>query len=360
MPFPAFATDKSRVLFFSRGRGRGHAIPDIEIIQALERIRPDIEVRIVSYDVGAATFAARGFRVIDLCMPPISPIAEISMLAGKLIGSLQPDVVVAHEEFAAMPAAKIFDKRTIFITDWFTEPEFYSMGALKFADEILFTGREGVFEEPPWVRGRVRYIGPVLRSFEYTRRDSRRARQELGIEEEEFVIAVLPGSWREAECPSFDLITAAFDAHPAGRKRLIWLAGADAPSIREKISGRNSLVFDEYWKIDQLMAAADAAITKMNRLTITELYYHGTPAVALTWGLNPTDDRIVATFDGVVQLDARRATAGMLQDALVECHAKANTEATGKADTLFNASRCAEAIAKAAEQSEPGFRKAST
>src|SRR5262249_57568560 len=131
---------RKKILFFSRGRGRGHAAPDYEVIRALETRRPDVEVRVVSYGTGAATFAEFETPLIDLGLPESGSIPEMSALAGKLIGWLNPDLVVSHEEFAAMPAAKIFDKPTLFLTDWFADPDTYVMGALKFADRMIFLG----------------------------------------------------------------------------------------------------------------------------------------------------------------------------------------------------------------------------
>src|SRR5213593_5155940 len=148
MPFPEFEPGKKHILFFSRGRGRGHAVPDIEIFRALETMRSDVDVRFVSYGTGADTFRAFGISLIDLGLPDSGGVVDTSVLAGKLIGWLNPDLVVSHEEFPAIPAAKIFDKRSLVLTDWFLESEGYAMHSLKFADEILFLGQEGVFSEP--------------------------------------------------------------------------------------------------------------------------------------------------------------------------------------------------------------------
>ena len=43
------------------------------------------------------------------------------------------------------------------------------MGSLRFAEEILFLGTEGTFPEPPWLTGKTRYVGTILRDFQYTR-----------------------------------------------------------------------------------------------------------------------------------------------------------------------------------------------
>ena len=161
----------------------------------------------------------------------------MSVIAGKLVGWLNPDLVVAHEEFPVMPAAKIFDKPAIFITDWFTDLEMYSMNALKFADEILFTGRQEVFDEPPWLQNKVRYVGPVLRDFRYTRADRQRARNETGLASDAFVLSVFPGSWVEAEAPILEVVTAAFDRLGISQRKLIWLAGGDHELIQTRLAG---------------------------------------------------------------------------------------------------------------------------
>src|SRR5438034_11600364 len=125
-----FAGNRKKVLFFSRGRGRGHAVVDIEVGRDLAVLRDDVEIRFVSYGTGAKTFAERGIAAIDLGLPDANGIAVTTVLAGRIIGRLQPDLVVAHEEFAALPAAKIFGTTTVMITDFFGEPGKFSMESL--------------------------------------------------------------------------------------------------------------------------------------------------------------------------------------------------------------------------------------
>ncbi len=96
------------ILFFSRGRGRGHAIPDMDIAAELLRLRDDVDIRFVSYGTGAATFTEFGHSVIDLDLPERNSMLETLVRAGHLIGWLQPRLIVAHEEFGVPPAARIF------------------------------------------------------------------------------------------------------------------------------------------------------------------------------------------------------------------------------------------------------------
>ncbi len=292
MAFPEFDPGKKKVLFFSRGRGRGHAIPDIEIVKELYKLRDDIEVRFVSYGTGARTIEEFDFPLIDLDLPEDNSVNATMISAAKLIGWLDPDLVVAHEEFPAMPASKILDKPTVFVTDWFTAPDSYAMDALRYADRVVFIDEPGIYDEPPWLDGRVTYVGPILRPFEYARQDRDRARRELGVPSQATVITVLPGSWTEARVPAADLILEAFGRIRAPEKRLIWLAGADCRLIQEKArEDEEVIVKTQDWKIDRLMVASDVAVAKSNRKTLIELAALGVPAVSISHGSNPFDEK---------------------------------------------------------------------
>ena len=301
MAFPEFEPNQRKVLFFCRGRGSGHAIPDIEIANELSRLRPDIEVRFVSYATGAKTLAEFGFPVIDLGLPELNSLLDVIVLATKITGWLQPELVVAHEEFGALPAAQVYETPTIFLTDWFVGADRITMETLRFADQILFIDKEGYFEEPPQAKGKVTYIGPVLRRFEYSVADRPQARAELGLPGEAVVIAVLPGSYAtEAKAPIADLVLRSFDLLDRVSKRLVWVAGRDMEELRMKAGSRdNVLLMEHEWQIDRLMVASDVAITKANRKTVLELESLGIPSVALSAELNPIDDARARSCEGV-------------------------------------------------------------
>ncbi len=348
MPFPEFDPAKKKVLFFSRGRGRGHAIPDIEIVKELHKLCDDIDVRFVSYATGARTLEEFGYAIVDLGQPENSSISDMTALAGRLIRWLQPDVVVSHEEFSVLPAAKIFDRPTILVTDWFIGPETYSMDALKFADEILFIGEPGVFEEPPTAAGKVEYVGPILRKFEYSLSDRSRARNELGLPDDAFVVSVLPGSWTEEMSPIFDLVIGAFDLLDAKPKRLVWLAGEDFEEIKMRCADRADVIVKERdWVIDRIMVSSDLGITKVNKKTVAELQALGVPSIAISRGHNRADDVAVRKLTGARLLQADELDASQLAVAF---RAQASFEiATEEGACAAGAQRCASAIRLAME-----------
>lgn len=312
-----FEPGRKKILFFTRGRGRGHAIPDIAIVRELEQLRPDVQVRFVSYGTGAVTFAAHGIPCIDLQLPDQNSIAATTVLAGRVIAALAPDLVVAHEEFSAMPVAKIFGLPTVMITDFFTGPGMLSMESLWYADRVLFLARRGLHVEPPSVRGKVKYLGPAMRPFTYRRRDRRRARAELGLAADATVISVLPGSWTEAMAPAYEAVVTAFDRLKQPSKHLVWLASTDEHLLKLRVSDRLDItILGADWQIDRLMVASDLVITKTNRMTVIELASLGIRTLSLSYGLNPVDERCVAGLEGNEMIAIGDLTPGRLRQAL--------------------------------------------
>jgi hypothetical protein len=290
---------------------------DLEIARELER-HTDIQIRFVSYGTGARTIAQFGYPLIDLDLPELNGTAATTVLAGRLIGALRPDLVAAHEEFAALPAAKIFSKPTVMIIDFFTDPGRYSMESLWFADTILFTDQRGLYPEPPSAAGRTMYMGPVPPHLEFTRKDRSRARRTLGIDTDATTVAVMPGSWTEEVAPIMDMVLAAFDALLAP-KHLMWIAGTDHARISARVRGRRDItILESHWPIDSLMVASDIVITKVNRRTLVELAMLGIRSLSISYGLNPIDEVRAATLPGNRTIPAHAFQPEMLGEALAQ------------------------------------------
>ncbi|MCW5964106.1 MAG: hypothetical protein KIT83_08710 [Bryobacterales bacterium] len=310
MEYPGFQHGKLGVLFFSRGRGRGHAVPDIEIARALMELRPDVDLRFVSYATGARAIQETEFPLIDLGLPAQNPLTLTLVLAAKLMGWLQPALVIAHEEFPALPAAKIFDRPTVFLTDWFLDEQHYTTQTMQFADRVLFLDEEGSYSEPHCLRGKVEYLGVFQRGFTYSRADRERAREELGIPAEAFVVSVLPGSYAtEAQASLADLLLPAFDLLDQHEKHLVWVAGTDEDLLRERTASNPRIQVLPYEpQIDRVMVASDVAVTKANRKTVLELEGLGIPQVAICYGQNPIDEQRLRRVRGAVALQPTDCT----------------------------------------------------
>ncbi|MGH9353064.1 MAG: hypothetical protein ACRD2G_13045 [Terriglobia bacterium] len=317
-----------KIAFFSRGRGRGHVVPDMAIVRELESETPGVDVRFVSYGIGSATLRQRGFDVIDLAVADNSTIIESVVSAAQVVGSIRPELVIAHEEFGALPAAKIFNLPSLFITDFFQDPNALTTRCLRYADEVVFIGNPGEFTEPPFLKNKVQYVGAAVRRFEYRKCDRVRARTELGLPVDGTVISFMPGSWREAQAPVADLVVGAFDRLPFTRKCLVWLTGPDYEVLRHRCGSRDDIILKkEDWQIDRLMVASDLAITRGTRTTLRELSALGIPSISLSHGLNWPDDVVASRIPSNTFLNAVETNCEALCNWIQKTLADAGPEA---------------------------------
>lgn len=277
-------------------------------------MRADLDIRLVSYGTGASTLRELGLPVIDLGVEDFCPAMPINVRAARWVGILRPDLVVSHEEFVALPAAKIYAVPTLYITDWFEEEAAFSSECLLFANSVIFIGDEGLFTEPAWVKGRVRYVGPILRDFRFRRQHRDVARAELGLAERQTMLLVAPGSWREDRVSIIDHVVEAYESLDPNARRLVWLAGADAEDLKARFDSDPNVEIVEFLEeIDRLYVAADFIVTKGSRKTLVELEALGLRAVALfsrSRQLNPIDIQYADSKDHVEVVNLDEPSAG--------------------------------------------------
>jgi UDP-N-acetylglucosamine:LPS N-acetylglucosamine transferase len=309
------------VLFFSRGQGRGHAVPDVAVVEDLMHTDPNCRVLFVSYSTGAATIRELGHTVIDLELPERNPIWETVVRVTRLIFDKRPLLVVAHEELCAMPAAKIYNIPTVFITDWLPGSE--DIECLSYADDIICIDDPGYFDVSPSLVGKIHYVGQVFRPWDRIPLEKSSARSELGISSDSLVILVIPGGSEiehEDRSPICDLVVSAHDRLEAPTKCLIWIAdGRDYELLSERTKHRRDIMIQRpdpgvYVK----MMACDLGITKGNRETSFELAALGIPSISLSFGKNPIDDYRVAHIPTNRAVRARGIDSVQLKELMVQ------------------------------------------
>ncbi len=274
--------NQERILYFSRGLGRSHAVIDIKISKALDELGTNFEFLFVSHATGADTFKQQGHPVVDLGIPERPSFLEALLPIARIIEECKPVAVISHEGFEALPAAKIFKLPAILITHWFVDAEHSSTETLDYVDRVVFLEEPGLFPEPPNVKGKVDYVGPPVRNFSYQRTDRSRARKELGLSEKGLVVLVLQGSFPEAQAPIVDVVIPAFDALKSAGKQLIWVADQDYAALHSRLGHRRDLTIKETdWQIDRLMVASDLVITKATYNIDLELMALGVPSISI-------------------------------------------------------------------------------
>jgi hypothetical protein len=309
------------IAFVSRGHGRGHAVPDMAIADHLMKLVPDLKIQFISYAAGAEAYRARGYPVLDMRATELPPFLDMVVAFTRLFGLMEPEpsLIVAHEEFAVLTAAEILEIPCLFITDFFADPTGPTMQVMKSAAEIIFTAERGIYTEPPFLRGKIHYVGRAVRPFEYSLADRAKARAELNIPPDATVALMQPGAWVESRVPIAELVMAAWQLVPHAPKRLIWLAGRDIDAMSSQYGKEEDLILlREDWKIDRLMAASNVLITKANRLTVYEAAAMGLPSISVSTMANWPDDVAVATVESNMSLSAGELTPRLLADAIVQ------------------------------------------
>lgn len=307
------------ILFFSRGRGHGHAIPDMAIATELHAARPDVDIRFVSYATGASTLESSDWDVVNLDLPENNPFLSTLYKAQSLIACLKPALIIAHEEFAAMAAARICGVRSIFISAWLPQPGSLQADCLADANEVIVLGDPGIFPVPHPQMPQPHYVGEIVRKMVYGPGDRLRARNELGIEASATTIMVASGGWAtEARAPVAEVVLDAFRMLSNKPKVLLWVAGRDRDAIGALSRAIEEVrVFDFYSPIERLMAASDLLITKGTRGLTLEASRLGLPSISLSHGLNPVDDLLIPKIHSNLALNAKAVDAMVLLNAIV-------------------------------------------
>jgi len=307
-------------MFFSRGRGRGHALPDLTLVSHLHKADPALDIQLVSYGTGAATIRRSGYSVVDLGLPDDNSFVETLVRITRLICESRPALVVSHEEFAAIPAARSFGISSMFLTDWFPPLSSVMAECLIHAEEILFMDDPGYFDEPARLRGRVSYVGPVLRDLNVEADDRRLIREQFGLAGNTALLMVLPGGSRESteeKSPILDLVVGATQLIPSP-SFVVWIASEpELQFLRARAKGLPNIAFVEpHPTVERLMFASDVVITKGTRKTSLELAQLGVPSISISYGLNPIDDCRVAHIRTNRALRARGLSCDVLGSAI--------------------------------------------
>jgi hypothetical protein len=294
-------------LFFSRGRGHGHAIPDMAIASIVRELRPEINIQFASYATGAETFKRANIPVIDLNLPEVNPFLRTLQLAQGLIQQQALDVVIAHEEFAALPAARMRGLPSIFVSAWLPKAGTIAADALTYADSIIVIERAGLLPIPEGVTTKPRFTGPILREMQCGLTDRSKIRARLGLEQEATVLLVVSGGWaNEARAPIAELILPAFLELPRPKKNLIWLAGKDSAQLQQRLQAFNSIrVLNYHDPVEEMIVASNIVVTKGTRGITTDAATIGVPSLSISHGLNPVDDFLIPRIRSNIAVEAK-------------------------------------------------------
>lgn len=305
------------VLFISRGKGRGHAVPDSTILRRLLQLCPSIDVAVASYSLGGQTLRELGWDVLDLELPEDPSPWDVAIKIIALIKKLSPRLIITHEEFSASPVAAAFNLPNIVLTDWLPRQGSSAMQCLVHCDHVIFLDEPGYYDIAEPLRKKTVYSGPIVRQIEGGTSTRLARRRALSLPDDALVIVGIPGGARhssEAESPLFDLVHQAFEQIPRALKYLVWVVGTpDAKDIADRVNAaENVRIIEPHLNLLDTIAAADLVITKGNRITTMECYGSNCPSISISYGANPIDDYRVGRIPTNTPLRARALDSDLL------------------------------------------------
>jgi len=234
--------------------------------------------------------------VIDLQLPEDNSLWENILGISRAIHEQRPSLVISHDECAAIPIAKTLGVPGVFLTDWFVDSLYWNMQALQYAEEILFLDEPGYYDEPAYLKGKIRYCGSVFRNLAIDEADRLLWRSRRNIPVDSTMILVVPGgaeSQSEIRAPLYDLVLDAFDVLPSINKRLVWVVGKpdyDILSARSRERLDITILEPDYDDITSTLATADVVITKENCISLAECGALGVPSISISFAGNTIYD----------------------------------------------------------------------
>ena len=304
----ACSSNPLSILLFSRGRGFGHAVPDVAIAAVLPKYYPRAAIKFASYASGAVALGKLGIPYFDLQVPEVNGYLETLFSASEIIKLARPDVIVSHEEFGALAAAHLHGVPAIFLSDWLPPKNSLGDESLRYCTSIVMMEEPGIFEIPRSCSGkRISYLGPMVRSWKGPQDARASVRREMNIEDDEYVVVVSPGGWAsEVETPIFQVVNDAFKKIPAANKKLLWVSDKDYDYIKQYGPAQSHIRAIRFADpLTHLLAASDLLITKGTRITTLEAASLGVRSISLSFGNNPIDDILLSRIRSNIALNAR-------------------------------------------------------
>jgi uncharacterized protein (TIGR00661 family) len=309
-----------KLLYLSRGRGFSHAMNDLLILKELKKINDKISILVASYDKGYSYFLKNGFRPFNLGLRQKEELTlKASLRMWSLIRRFKPDLVVSDEVFIVFHITRGLKIPSVLITHWFFES--YSKKhpinpAVKKANHVLFVDKPEFHTIPFDFNVHLTFVGPVIREFDYTLKDKKKAKHELGIDSKDKVILVTTGGRYKDRNKLLELSAEVCKELGDNNMKLILLTGELYKEYSEKFKNENRIIVKDYdWKMDRLMVASDLVICKGTFSTTWELAYLGVPSISVPDLDNPIDQIHVNKMDKyniTVRIDPRKLNKSTL------------------------------------------------
>lgn len=153
-----------KVLFFSRGKGWGHSIRDIEIAKRM-RSSNEYDMLFASYGAGYKAYSIKGISCCDLKCSENAYGGQLIKPFISLIREIKPAWIVSDEEVLILPIAASYDIPCCYITNYFVPQDAIESTCIHYSEFIIFAEYDDLCPQNVPYKIPIHYVGPICQNF---------------------------------------------------------------------------------------------------------------------------------------------------------------------------------------------------
>lgn len=270
------------ILFFTWGRGWGHAIRDMVIIASLQRGEKSIRIGIISSEGGYQAYQAYGYECKEIKVPSGEEEWKWYLEVNEYLDEWGvPNLIVSDEHFGALTVAEELKVPSVFITDWlpfgqYNRPEF--VATFDQAEAIIYPGYQSSTPVPEQLSGKVHFVGPIVRGNPFLQITRSQLKSEVGLKPDIPLILLMGGGTPENQRYFSTCIHAV--ERIKEEVQLVVIAGKLKENLNQEISSRVT-VLSHTTEIQKYMAASEVVITRAGHTTLWELAVYAIPSITI-------------------------------------------------------------------------------
>ncbi|MFQ6043149.1 MAG: glycosyltransferase [Candidatus Poribacteria bacterium] len=286
------------ILFITRGRGWGHAIRDMAIIDSFSQESETIRIGIISSESGYQAYRIYGCECTEI--PTGGEEWKWFLEVEEYLEDWgAPSLIVSDEHFGGLIIAQELKVPSVFITDWFPVGEYDCpelIADFDRAETIIYPGYQSSTPVPEQLSGKAHLVGPIVRSNPFLNVPRLQLKRELGLMADIPLILLMGGGSPENQSYISTCIHAVENLEE--ELQLVAIAGKLKKDFPQQISSR-VIVLNHTTEIVKYMAASETVITQAGHTTLSELAVYAIPSITvlLPTKLNPMQEIHARAFE---------------------------------------------------------------
>jgi len=309
------------VLFFPpRMAAYDHPIFIRSLIEAISNELPQHTVSYLADDSerSGSKLPVNARAVQDIVKDESSFLNQV-MSVLDIIESCPCSIVVAHEYFPAIVAARVLKKRAVFIGAWLPRAGSQQAEAICLANQVIVLEEAGLFPFGMELPVRAKFIGQVSGPTDGA------APNEIdgplgsggGLSRGKHIVSiVVDRTWRSVHLEYIDLGLSAFALLPVGQYFVQIISTQPNVYLRGRFDGLKNIIYKEIncYQLWSEVRGVDLIVNFGSRGLAIEAAKYRLPAISIINGSNAAEELLLGRLPGNIVLHVRALDARILRD----------------------------------------------